>query len=107
MCFRQQRKGATARLDVGKGLKMKILIIASYVALTTSSAFAADPIKVAPPQQKTISSQGGRFVFGQVSDFRSDQYMLDTQTGRLWQIVLRQPTGPDGAAVVGGCPLKC
>ena len=34
-----------------------------------------------------LSSQGGRFVFGQISDYRADQYMLDTQTGRLWQVV--------------------
>jgi hypothetical protein len=27
-------------------------------------------------------------VFGQISEFRKDQYMLDTKTGRLWRIVM-------------------
>lgn len=30
---------------------------------------------------------GGRFVFGQVSDLGRDKFLLDTQAGRLWQIV--------------------
>lgn len=33
-----------------------------------------------------LSAPGGRYVFGQISSMRADQYMLDTQTGRLWQI---------------------
>jgi hypothetical protein len=33
---------------------------------------------------KVLSSSLGRYVFGQVSDFRADRFMLDTQTGRLW-----------------------
>ncbi len=36
---------------------------------------------------RILSAPGGRFVLGQISDFRQDQYLLDTQTGRLWQIV--------------------
>lgn len=35
---------------------------------------------------KILSSSLGRYVFGQVSPFRADQFMLDTQTGRLWEI---------------------
>jgi hypothetical protein len=34
----------------------------------------------------SLSSPGGRYVFGQISQMSRDQYMLDTQTGRLWQI---------------------
>ena len=34
-----------------------------------------------------LGVDGGRYVFGQVSNFRRDQYMLDTTTGRIWQIV--------------------
>lgn len=33
-----------------------------------------------------LSSQGGRFVLGQISNYRADQYLLDTQTGQVWQI---------------------
>jgi len=38
------------------------------------------------PQQGSLSCAGGRFVFGQISDSRKDQFMLDTHTGRLWRI---------------------
>lgn len=27
-------------------------------------------------------------MFGQISNFRRDQYVLDTKTGRLWQKVI-------------------
>ena len=33
-----------------------------------------------------LSSQDGRYVFGQVSESDKDKFMLDTRTGRLWQI---------------------
>ena len=36
---------------------------------------------------QVLAASNGRYVFGQVSSFRRDQYLLDTQTGRLWQIV--------------------
>lgn len=66
------------------------------------SAVKAEPIEVKPPQQKILSSSGGRFVFGQISDFRRDQFMLDTQTGRLWQITVRTPPkNADGTQPAG------
>ena len=37
-------------------------------------------------QQEILSSENGRFVFGQISDASKDQFMLDTVTGRLWRI---------------------
>ena len=36
--------------------------------------------------QVCLSSASGRFVFGQVSRSSKDKFMLDTHTGRLWQI---------------------
>jgi hypothetical protein len=36
-------------------------------------------------EPKILSSAGGRYVFGQISDSEKDKFMLDTQTGRLWQ----------------------
>jgi hypothetical protein len=33
-----------------------------------------------------IGSDGGRYVFGQVSTIREDQFLLDTKTGRLWHL---------------------
>lgn len=57
---------------------------------------ADDAVKVKTPQQKTLSSDSGRFVFGQISDFRSDQYMVDTKTGKIWNIQERELQGGDG-----------
>ncbi|WP_404422972.1 hypothetical protein [Nibricoccus sp. IMCC34717] len=37
---------------------------------------------------QVLAAPGGRFVFGQISGFARHQYMLDTQTGRLWRIVV-------------------
>lgn len=36
----------------------------------------------------TNDPNNGRFVFSQISDMRADQYLLDTQTGRVWVIVV-------------------
>jgi hypothetical protein len=41
---------------------------------------------VEQPQHNVLSSQNGRFVFGQISGSSKDQFMLDTVTGRLWRI---------------------
>jgi len=65
---------------------MKLLTFVLLFSVA-STAFAADAVAVKPTQQKVLSTPNGRYIFGQVSDFRSDQYLLDTQTGRLWQIV--------------------
>lgn len=69
----------------------------------SACASAAEAVKVTPPQpqQKVLSSSNGRYVFGQISEYRRDQYMLDTQTGRLWQIVTRKGTNPDGSEASG------
>ena len=40
-----------------------------------------------PPRPTVLGAPGGRFVFGQISDMRRDQFLLDTQTGRLWVVV--------------------
>jgi len=42
--------------------------------------------KVGQPKYRTLSSENGRFVFGQISGSSKDQFMLDTTTGRLWRI---------------------
>ena len=33
-----------------------------------------------------LSNKNGRYIFGQISDSPKDKFMLDTLTGRLWQI---------------------
>ncbi|GAC1664436.1 MAG: hypothetical protein PVS3B2_00060 [Candidatus Dormibacteraceae bacterium] len=66
----------------------------SLIAMMTRPALAQDePLKIKLPPSRTLSSTpssdgNGRFVFGQVSDFRADRFMLDTKTGRLWQLVV-------------------
>lgn len=56
------------------------------------------PAAAEPPSGKPATLAGsGRFVFGQISDYRRDQYMLDTQTGRLWKIVQHKPARVEGA----------
>ena len=43
-----------------------------------------------------ISSNNGRYAFGQTSVMRSDQFMIDTQTGLLWQMM----RGPDSTMIL-------
>lgn len=78
--------------------------VSVFLLLCTSciSTVEAEPVEVKPPQQKMLSSLGGRFVFGQISDYRRDQFMLDTQTGRLWKITVRTPPkNADGTQPAG------
>lgn len=65
---------------------MKIVTIIITLFITTA-AFATEPVKVQPPANKLLASENGRYVFGQISEMRRDQYMLDTRTGKLWKIV--------------------
>ena len=37
-----------------------------------------------------LSSPQGRFAFGQLSEYASATYLLDTKSGRLWQIVEKE-----------------
>lgn len=64
---------------------MKIWIIIISV-LISSLAFADEPVKVKPPANKSLTAENGRYVYGQISELRRDQYMLDTKTGRLWNL---------------------
>ena len=34
-----------------------------------------------------LAAPQGRYVVGQLGEARTDQYLLDTHTGRLWQII--------------------
>lgn len=59
----------------------------------------ADPLDIKlPPPSRLLSSSNGRFVFGQISDMRRDQFLLDTQTGRMWTLVTSKE-GTPGAEV--------
>jgi len=64
----------------------KIITLVTLLAASSASIYAV-PAKDIAPDNKTLSS-ANRYVFNQISDFRKDQYMLDTHTGRLWRIAL-------------------
>ena len=59
-------------------------VITASVLLLVAVVAHAQPVEVKGPQQKILASADGRFVFGQISDGRADQFLLDTKTGRLW-----------------------
>ena len=73
--------------------KIVVMIIALFSLLLFGSIRVwAQPIGIMsqPQKQKSqhqvLSSENGKFVFGQVSDSNKDKFMLDTFTGRLWRI---------------------
>ena len=72
--------------------KMLLLIVIwSLLVFFCSTKVSAQTLGVPSqqtekPKQEVLSSENGRFVFGQISDASRDQFMLDTATGRLWRI---------------------
>ncbi|MCJ7683856.1 MAG: hypothetical protein MUO68_06135 [Desulfobacteraceae bacterium] len=75
-----------------RSIKMAIMAMPLLLlVLVGATGVYAQPLgigssKTQQPQQKVLSSDNGRFVFGQISGSSKDQFMLDTATGRLWQI---------------------
>jgi hypothetical protein len=65
---------------------LRVLIVMLVVGV--SPAARGDEPTKPRPAPRILSSENGRYVFGQVSEYRRDQYMLDTKTGRLWVMVL-------------------
>jgi hypothetical protein len=86
-----QEKGVSMdRLFVGILLMAAVILIAAPVS--AQFGLSAPPPQI-PPAGKVLSSTGGRYVFGQISDSGKDQFMLDTQTGRLWRIAESSDVG--------------
>lgn len=56
-------------------------------ALLLAIAAFAPPLAAQSSNRPAVLEGSGRFVFGQVNELVADQYMLDTQTGRLWRLV--------------------
>ena len=71
-------------------MKTVVTVIASFSLLFNSISLWAQPFGIASPseqsQHQILSSENGRFVFGQISNSDKDKFMLDTFTGRLWRI---------------------
>ena len=70
---------------------MKFTII---FAVALSFAAAATAQTTSPPGV-VLGVSGGRYVFGQVSEYRRDQYLLDTLTGRMWVQICAVPVVKD------------
>lgn len=49
--------------------------------------------KAKPVVVQNAPPPAGRFQLIQLSDMRQDQFLLDTQTGRLWQLSADSKTG--------------
>lgn len=67
-------------------IKINRFLFAFAIALSSLSAHA-DQLELRIPQNKTLDSVNGHYVFGQISKYARHQYMLDTKTGKLWIIV--------------------
>jgi hypothetical protein len=80
------RKGG---MNMTRGL-ISVILVAAAVMFIAAPALAQlglmSQAPSIPPTGKVLGCAGGRFVFGQISDSSKDQFMLDTQTGRLWKI---------------------
>lgn len=59
---------------------MKKTLLLAMILL--SSASLANETKKFPK-----GSSGGRFQIVQISDYRRDQYLIDTETGNIWSMV--------------------
>lgn len=54
-----------------------------------------------PTPTKVLATDGGRYVLGQISEYRRDQFLLDTKTGRVWKtVVMKSDEDKDGVVVL-------
>ncbi|WP_461537494.1 hypothetical protein [Spongorhabdus nitratireducens] len=68
-------------------MKRRLLPLSSLLVwLSFACPLWAGPVNVTSLQQPILGTPSGRYMFGQISDSRSDQFMLDIETGRLWVI---------------------
>ncbi|MBW1944241.1 MAG: hypothetical protein JRJ51_15600 [Deltaproteobacteria bacterium] len=71
-------------LFMGLAILLTLLFASAQLWAQPLGIMSQQPQKT--PHKGTLCSDSGRFVFGQISDSSKDQFMLDTQTGRLWRI---------------------
>jgi hypothetical protein len=68
-------------------MKYLLLIACCGILMLIPPTTAQDSTSSTTSHEGVLASVNGRYVFGQVSPLRADQFMLDTQTGRLWQLM--------------------
>lgn len=73
----------------------------TFTVLVLVSLAVAAPAPAQTRNQPAVLGGEGRYVFGQINEYNADQYMLDTQTGRLWRLV---DTVEGGASVLEAVP---
>ena len=72
--------------------QLVVSVLIFLLATLVTEAVHAQPLGLGsskgeePPQYGVLSSQNGRFAFGQISSSSKDLFMLDTATGRLWRM---------------------
>jgi len=67
------------------GMPLLLMVLVGATGVYAQFGLGASKIQQ-QPEHKALSSDNGRFVFGQISGSSKDQFMLDTATGRLWRI---------------------
>lgn len=65
----------------------KRLVIA-LLSIFFAAQAQAEPQSHAETQ--VLKTEAGRYVFGQVNSSAKNQFMLDTQTGRLWNVLAKR-----------------
>lgn len=64
---------------------MKACIYAIMVFFLVSASFAfAESVDVELPDNNSLSSRTGPFVFGEIRGARQGLFMIDTLSGKLW-----------------------
>jgi len=64
---------------------MKTLL---FVVLFLAFADVANAQMASTNRGQVLSASGGRFVFGQINESGQNVYMLDTQNGRVWRLMM-------------------
>lgn len=65
-----------------KGSDMKAIAVGAVALAMALTAQAEDSMP-----SGVLAAPGGRYVFGQVNQFAKYQFLLDTQTGRMWSVI--------------------
>lgn len=61
------------------------------IAWVIAACAACSALEAPVVRADALSAANGRYVFGQLGAMRADQYMLDTKTGRVWQLICTVP----------------
>ncbi len=67
---------------------MKLLLMVFAIVGATSVVAKEPETKGIDFETNVLTAPGARYVLGQISKNRKDQYLLNTETGRVWQLVI-------------------